>query len=61
MVNLPTSSGKTFIAEFRILQALNQFADEDGWIAYIVPTRALVNQTSIRLRKDLGQEPLNIR
>mgnify|MGYP001430126549 CR=1 FL=1 len=42
VVSLPTSSGKTFIAEFRILQALNQFDQENGWVAYLAPTRALV-------------------
>lgn len=54
VVNLPTSSGKTLIAEFRILQALNQFSDEKGWIAYVAPTRALVNQITLRLKKDLA-------
>ncbi len=61
VVNLPTSSGKTIIAEFRILQALNQFKDTDGKIVYVVPTRALVNQITSRLRRDLGPEPLGIR
>lgn len=61
VVNLPTSSGKTLIAEFRILQALNQFADEKGWIAYIVPTKSLVNQITSRLRRDLDINPLNIK
>lgn len=61
VVNLPTSGGKTIIAEFRILQALNQFADEKGWIAYVVPTRALVNQMTSRLRRDLGEAPLSIK
>jgi len=59
VVNLPTSSGKTLIAEFKILQSLNQF--EDGWIAYVVPTRTLVNQITNRLRKDLGTEPLGLK
>jgi len=59
VVNLPTSSGKTLIAEFKILQALNQF--ENGWVAYVVPTRALVNQITNRLRRDLGNEPLNLK
>jgi hypothetical protein len=36
VVSLPTSSGKTFIAEFRILQALNQFDQENGWGGYHV-------------------------
>ena len=60
VVNMPTSSGKTIIAEFRILQAINTFGEE-GKIVYVVPTRALVNQTASRLRRDLGQKPLNIR
>jgi superfamily II DNA/RNA helicase len=58
VVSLPTSSGKTFIAEFRILQALNQFDHERGWVAYLAPTRALVNQLTIRLRRDFS--PLSV-
>ena len=58
VVSLPTSSGKTLIAEFRILQALNQFDHEHGWVAYLAPTRALVNQISRQLRRDF--EPLDI-
>lgn len=52
VVSLPTSSGKTLIAQFRILQALNQFEQEKGWVAYVAPTRALVNQIARRLRRD---------
>lgn len=58
VVDLPTSGGKTALAEFRILQALNQFDAEGGWIAYVAPTRALVSQLTRRLREDFG--PLNI-
>ena len=58
VVSLPTSSGKTLIAEFRILQALNQFDQERGWVAYLAPTRALVSQIARQLRRDL--EPLGI-
>ena len=54
VVSLPTSSGKTFIAQFRILQALNQFDHERGWVAYLAPTRALVNQLTVRLRRDFA-------
>lgn len=61
VVNLPTSSGKTLIAEFRILQALNQFSDQNGWVVYTVPTRALVNQIFIRLKKDFSQSPLSLK
>ncbi len=60
VVSLPTSSGKTLIAQFRILQALNQFDDpgSEGWVAYLAPTRALVNQVTRQLRRDFG--PLDI-
>ena len=58
VVSLPTSSGKTLIAQFRILQALNQFEHERGWVAYLAPTRTLVNQIARQLRSDF--EPLNI-
>ena len=54
VVSLPTSSGKTLIAQFRILQALNQFDDQRGWVAYVAPTRALVNQLTLRLRRDFA-------
>ena len=54
VVSLPTSSGKTIIAQFRILQALNQFDRERGWVAYLAPTRALVNQVTLRLRRDFA-------
>jgi hypothetical protein len=57
VVEMPTSSGKTLLAEFRIIQTKVNLVD--AWIAYIVPTRALVNQITIRLRRDL--ESLNIK
>ncbi len=58
VVSLPTSSGKTLIAQFRMLQALNQFDRERGWVAYLAPTRTLVNQIARRLRRDFA--PLGI-
>lgn len=54
VVNLPTSSGKTLIAQFRILQALNQFSDDKGWVVYIAPNRALVNQVALQLSNEFG-------
>lgn len=58
VVSLPTSSGKTLIAQFRILQALNQFDQDEGWVVYLAPTKALVNQVTRRLRRDFA--PMNI-
>lgn len=60
VVNLPTSSGKTLLAEFRIIQAINQFSDDQGWVAYVAPTKALVNQVASRLKKDLGLIGINV-
>jgi RAD3-like DEAD/DEAH box helicase len=54
VVDLPTSGGKTVLAQFRILQALNQFDADNGWVAYVAPTRALVSQITRRLRSDFG-------
>ncbi|MFM9493394.1 DEAD/DEAH box helicase [Streptomyces galilaeus] len=54
VVSLPTSAGKTLIAQFRILQALNAYDREQGWVAYIAPNRALVNQVTRRLRQDFA-------
>jgi hypothetical protein len=58
VVSLPTSSGKTLIAQFRILQALNQFDHERGWVAYLAPTRTLVRLVARNLRRAF--EPLGV-
>lgn len=44
IVNLPTGSGKSFIAELAVAQSLSK-----GWVLYLAPTNALVHQ----IRKDL--------
>jgi len=59
VVDLPTSGGKTLLAQFRILQALNQFDALGGWVAYVAPTRTLSAQITRRLRRDF--KPINIR
>lgn len=59
VVDLPTSGGKTLLAQFRMLQALNQFDAEYGWVAYVTPTRALTAQITRRLRRDF--EPIRVK
>lgn len=59
VIDMPTSGGKTALAQFRMLQALNQFEQDDGWVAYVAPTRALVSQITRRLREDFA--PIGIR
>lgn len=40
------------------MQALNQFDAEQGWVAYVAPTRALTSQITRRLRRDF--EPIGV-
>ncbi|TFH47115.1 MAG: DEAD/DEAH box helicase [ANME-2 cluster archaeon] len=59
VIDMPTSGGKTLLAQFKILQAVNNFGETKGWIAYIAPTKALVTQITRRLRKDFS--PIGIK
>ncbi len=59
VIDMPTSGGKTLLAQFRILQALNQFDADGGWVTYVAPTRALTAQITRRLRRDF--EPIGLR
>lgn len=62
VVDMPTSGGKTLLAQFRILQALNQFEQDEsgkGWVAYVAPTKALTAQITRRLRRDF--EPIGVK
>ncbi|NMO00258.1 DEAD/DEAH box helicase [Gordonia sp. TBRC 11910] len=60
VVDLPTSAGKTILAEFKIVQAIGQFKQDNGWVAYVAPTRALVSQITRRLRRDLGPSGIRV-
>lgn len=60
LVEMPTSAGKTLLAKFAMVQTNALYPD--GVIAYVVPTRALVNQVTFDLRTDFDglQPPLRI-
>lgn len=51
VVQMPTSGGKTLLAKFSIVQALA--LNPEALVAYVVPTRVLVNQVTDELRRDL--------
>jgi replicative superfamily II helicase len=58
IVQMPTSAGKTLLAEFSILQMKALY--KDAKIVYLVPTRALVNQVVSDLRSDFEGLGLSI-
>jgi hypothetical protein len=58
LVQMPTSAGKTLLAEFMIIQS--RALSVSSTIAYVVPTRALVNQVTRDLRADLGPLGLSV-
>lgn len=52
VLQMPTSSGKTLLAEFAILQSLQSYG-EDTRVLYLTPTRALATQVRRTLNCDL--------
>jgi len=54
VLQMPTSAGKTLLAEFNII--VTKALRSDAKIVYVVPSRALVNQVYYDLKSDL--EPL---
>lgn len=58
VVQMPTSAGKTLLAEFNIL--VTKALRKDSKIVYIVPSRALVNQVYFDLKTDLSSVGLAI-
>lgn len=59
LINLPTSGGKTLLAELRIVQAVRRGRGGSA-VAYVVPTRTLANQITSRLRRDLGPSGIRV-
>lgn len=56
IVNLPTGSGKSFIAELAVAQSLLR-----GWVLYLAPTNALVHQIKRDLKVSLSSFDIDIR
>lgn len=57
VLQMPTSSGKTLLAEFSIVQTFDAYRDRSR-VVYLVPTRALATQVRRTLAEDL--RPLGI-
>ncbi|MDD2620567.1 MAG: DEAD/DEAH box helicase [Syntrophomonadaceae bacterium] len=53
VISMPTSAGKTLLAELAILEAYHN--DPDSRIVYLAPTRALVSQVNLTLKRHLGK------
>lgn len=56
VVNMPTSSGKSLLAEMYILFTIHTqtFNNVEPTVAYVVPTNALINQVKHRLRRQFA-------
>ncbi len=56
VINMPTSSGKSLLAEMSILYTIQTqtFGNVQPTVAYIVPTNALINQVKNRLRRQFA-------
>lgn len=57
VLSLPTGSGKTFLAQLRVLATLDRYPE--SWVAYVAPSRALVREAYADLAAAL--RPHNIR
>ena len=57
VVNMPTSSGKSLLAELKIVNELR----DDGFAVYVVPTLALVSQVVHELRERLSLLSIPVR
>lgn len=62
VVNMPTSSGKTLLAQFYILYKMQQHQQGNmiPQVCYVVPTNALINQVKKKLQEEFRGLSLNI-
>lgn len=59
VLQMPTSAGKTLLAEFSIAQTFDAYRTRTK-VVYIVPTRALATQVRRTLTEDLGPLGINV-
>lgn len=57
-MSMPTSSGKTLLAQLAIVQALAD--DSESKVVYLAPTRALVTQVSLTLKRDFAGRGIRV-
>lgn len=62
VVGMPTSAGKSFLAEMQILFSIHNYKTNDftPTVCYIVPTNALIDQVKIDLQSDFKEFEFNI-
>ncbi len=59
VVSIPTGAGKTLIAELAIMGVLTK--DRTSWAIYVTPSRSLVSQVSLDLRRHLRSMSIRVR
>ena len=58
VLSLSTGSGKTFLAQLRILATLERYPE--SWVAYVAPTRALVREVFTELSRALRPQGVRV-
>lgn len=62
VVGMPTSAGKSFLAEMQILFSIHNYktSEFNTTVCYVVPTNALIDQVKIDLQSDFKEFNFNI-
>lgn len=62
VVGMPTSAGKSFLAEMQILFSIHNYktSEFNPTVCYVVPTNALIDQVKIDLQSDFKEFNFNI-
>lgn len=62
VVGMPTSAGKSFLAEMQVLFSIHNYktAEFNPTVCYVVPTNALIDQVKLDLQSDFKEFSFNI-